>query len=320
MSALCLSRRSHGYAKMEAEDPEETSHRRAQFLIYKSLQKADSLTQRRRSPSSSCLKLRVFRLKIRIGRRLKRLRKSISLTLSAAAKGGVVCRQVSLQLKSWRRFLRGSSAVVPPLLNITAEARDSLKKSQSPENASQLKPLQVLLHFSLHKIYPNCAPTMIHQDRLRTRAPPRSPQSHTYKTSHVRKMCRIRVAPEMPKTKRADAEATVLDSPSKRRICLEKRYVAMRGGYVVYMEKKKKINYHNSIGQELNTIIPKGSSSKLEISKMAAEDLSGHGGNIVEQVNDDGRRRQAEQIPQLNGGGLLQPSQVGQAGVGECVF
>nr|GMD83049.1 hypothetical protein CCACVL1_16155 [Ipomoea batatas] len=76
------------------------------------------------------------------------------------------------------------------------------------------------------------------------------------------------------------------------------------------MEKKrKKINYHNSIGQELNTIIPKGSSGKLEISKMAAEDLRGHGGNIVEQVNDDGRRRQAEQIPQLNGGRLLQPSQ-----------
>nr|GMD83050.1 Os03g0570775 [Ipomoea batatas] len=161
-------------------------------------------------------------------------------TVKRGARSETALAMVSPPVKAKLRRRRRSMTAIPITTatmkelsvskhSITAEASDSLKKSQSPENASQLNPLQVLLHFSLHKIYPNCAPTMIHQDRLRTRAPPRSPQSHTYKTSHVRKMCRIRVAPEMPKTKRADAEATVLDSPSKRRICLEKRYVAMRG-------------------------------------------------------------------------------------------
>lgn len=53
---------------------------------------------------------------------------------------------------------------------------------------------------------------------------------------------------------------------------------------------------------------------------MATENLRRHGSNIVEQVNDDGRRRQPEEIPQFNGGGLLQPPQVRQGGVGECVF
>ena len=98
---MTLVRRSYGYSKMEKEDPEEVNHRRAQFLIYKLMEKADS----RRKPSF--LRLRICRLRVKIGRRLKRLRKSIA----AAAKVGVY-RQVLSQLKAWKRLLGGGETVV----------------------------------------------------------------------------------------------------------------------------------------------------------------------------------------------------------------
>ncbi|GAA0154424.1 hypothetical protein LIER_37875 [Lithospermum erythrorhizon] len=88
----------HGYSRME-EDHDEIQHRRAQFLIYKSFQKADSM----RKPSG--LKVKVCRLKIKIGRKLKRLRKSISLSISVA-KGGFY-KPVIDQIKILKRLLRG---------------------------------------------------------------------------------------------------------------------------------------------------------------------------------------------------------------------
>ncbi|WOH11728.1 hypothetical protein DCAR_0831219 [Daucus carota subsp. sativus] len=67
--------KSCGYSKMEREDPGEIQHRRAQFLIYKVLQQAATGSPKRRKLSH--LRLRTHRLKIRIGKTLKKLKKKI---------------------------------------------------------------------------------------------------------------------------------------------------------------------------------------------------------------------------------------------------
>ncbi|GMI91475.1 hypothetical protein like AT1G11655 [Hibiscus trionum] len=97
---MAVLRRSNGYSKVDKEDPEELIHRRAQFLIYKVMEQADC----RRKPSF--VRIRLCRLKVKIGRRLKKLRKSALVSISAARIG--VYKQVMNQLKTWRRlFNRG---------------------------------------------------------------------------------------------------------------------------------------------------------------------------------------------------------------------
>ncbi|KAK1368365.1 U5 small nuclear ribonucleoprotein helicase [Heracleum sosnowskyi] len=98
--ATNLSRRSNGYTKLEIEDPEETKHRLAQFLIYKVLQQAADSSPRRRK--RSWLRIRMCRLKIRIGKRMKKLRKGIVLSIGAA-KGGAQ-KQVISHMKTWKRL------------------------------------------------------------------------------------------------------------------------------------------------------------------------------------------------------------------------
>lgn len=71
-----------GYSKIDKEDPDEEKHRRAQFLIYKAMQQADFP---RRRPS--WFKVRATKLKIRIGRRLRRLRKRMLSIISNAEVG-----------------------------------------------------------------------------------------------------------------------------------------------------------------------------------------------------------------------------------------
>ncbi|RWV88978.1 hypothetical protein BHE74_00020438 [Ensete ventricosum] len=68
-------RTHHSYSRIDNEDAEERRHLKARFLIDKVLEEAES-EQRRRSSS----KLKVCRLKRRIGLRLKRLRVFISRT------------------------------------------------------------------------------------------------------------------------------------------------------------------------------------------------------------------------------------------------
>ncbi|KAF3639178.1 hypothetical protein BC332_33601 [Capsicum chinense] len=106
-----LSKQQHAYSKMEIDDPEEMQHRKAQFLIYKALKKSDSV---RKQP---WLKVRVCKLKIKIGRRLKRFRKSILLTFSVTRVG--VYKQFMSQLKSWKGLLKGRenmvSTTLPPM-------------------------------------------------------------------------------------------------------------------------------------------------------------------------------------------------------------
>ncbi|KAL3376058.1 hypothetical protein AABB24_002816 [Solanum stoloniferum] len=74
----CLSFRSYyAYSKIEKEDPKDMQHRRAHFLIYKSLKKSDSLSQ------PTWLKVKTSKLKIEIGGKLNKMRKSILLIFSS---------------------------------------------------------------------------------------------------------------------------------------------------------------------------------------------------------------------------------------------
>lgn len=112
MNSLLSKQQYYGYSKMEIDDPEEMQHRKAQFLIYKSLKKSDSV---RKQP---WLKVRVCKLKIKIGGRLKRFRKSILLTFSVTR--GRVYKQFMSQLKSWKGLLKGRettmvSNTLPPI-------------------------------------------------------------------------------------------------------------------------------------------------------------------------------------------------------------
>ncbi|GLU23296.1 hypothetical protein SLE2022_393160 [Rubroshorea leprosula] len=107
--ALC-SRRTYAYSRVDNEDPDEKIHRRAQFLIYKVLEQADS----RRKPSF--LRIRLCRLKVKIGRKLK-LRKSMVVSFCAARVR--VHKKILKQLKAWRLlFSRGgtNTATLPPPL------------------------------------------------------------------------------------------------------------------------------------------------------------------------------------------------------------
>ncbi|KAA8520057.1 hypothetical protein F0562_014269 [Nyssa sinensis] len=100
---MTLFTRPYAYSKLETEDPEETRHLRAQFLIYKVLEQADS---RRRQ---SCLRVRICKLKIKIGKRLKKLRRTMLSTMSAAKVR--IYKQAISQLKTLKRLLLGGEAM-----------------------------------------------------------------------------------------------------------------------------------------------------------------------------------------------------------------
>ncbi|CDP04388.1 unnamed protein product [Coffea canephora] len=102
---MSLLNRPFAYSKMDMEDPDEVRHRRAQFLIYKALQQADSPRKR-----PSWLKVKTNKLKIRIGRRFKRLRKSIFSTVYAAEVG--LHKQIISQLKAFKGLFRGQGASI----------------------------------------------------------------------------------------------------------------------------------------------------------------------------------------------------------------
>ncbi|KAL1196369.1 hypothetical protein V5N11_024037 [Cardamine amara subsp. amara] len=115
--ALMMKNNPHEYTKMEKEDPQELIHRRAQFLIQKVLERADIKTrhqhQRRRS-SGPLIMIRVVGIRMRIGKKLRKLRKSNSC----------VCKNlISRFLKSFKRFLCSSSSSrtisdLPPLFSL----------------------------------------------------------------------------------------------------------------------------------------------------------------------------------------------------------
>ncbi|KAI4365052.1 hypothetical protein MLD38_021072 [Melastoma candidum] len=91
---MALLNRQFAYAKIEAEDPEEIKHRKAQFLIWKTLEKADAISRTRRGSS---LQVRLCRLKVKIGKRLKKPRKRAA-AMFAAARVALV-KRISHQVK-----------------------------------------------------------------------------------------------------------------------------------------------------------------------------------------------------------------------------
>lgn len=106
-------RKRTGYSKIDKEDPEEVIHRRAQFLVYKVMQQAEY----RRRPSN--LKIRIRKLKVKFGIRLKKLRKSMLLNISAVRV--VVYKQVFRQLKTCKSlFGRGEEPL--PAFNLCSLA------------------------------------------------------------------------------------------------------------------------------------------------------------------------------------------------------
>ncbi|CAI0468275.1 unnamed protein product [Linum tenue] len=101
MSSKILNRPYGGgnYAKLDKEDPDEVFHRRAQFLIYKVMQRADDS----RRGASFC-QIKLCKLKVRIGKRLKKLRKGVVLSMSAARLR--IYRMIRIQ---WKRLFGGRS-------------------------------------------------------------------------------------------------------------------------------------------------------------------------------------------------------------------
>ncbi|KAF7840633.1 uncharacterized protein G2W53_002931 [Senna tora] len=84
-----------GYSKMEKEDQEEIIHRRAQFLIYKVLQQADFSGQRKKQ--SNLLGIRISKMKVKIGNRLRKMRKKM---------------MSHLRLSSWKRLFGAAGRLV----------------------------------------------------------------------------------------------------------------------------------------------------------------------------------------------------------------
>ncbi|KAK3433406.1 hypothetical protein EUGRSUZ_D01311 [Eucalyptus grandis] len=107
------SRGPYGYSKMEKEDPEEASHRRAQFLIYKALERADCESAQARRPSF--LRIRFCRLKMRVGKRLKRMRKGMLLTLSQSGVGAYKQKIVKQIKRSCMRLFRLGESTKPSI-------------------------------------------------------------------------------------------------------------------------------------------------------------------------------------------------------------
>ncbi|KMS96750.1 hypothetical protein BVRB_8g200540 [Beta vulgaris subsp. vulgaris] len=88
---------------MEKEDPEDKHHRKAQFLIYKTLKQVDQVIVKK-SSRPSWLRLRICKLKIRIGKKLLKLRKTILVNMVKTKMG--VCKHVMGHLKNFKRLFR----------------------------------------------------------------------------------------------------------------------------------------------------------------------------------------------------------------------
>ncbi|CAH2078327.1 unnamed protein product [Thlaspi arvense] len=112
---MAMKKNPNEYTKIEKEDPNEMIHRRAQFLIHKILQRADTETLRQQRKRSMLIKTSSFRvvgIRMKIGKKLRKLRKSCVM----ANKHGDL---LPCFLKSLRRYFFCSSprnvSDLPPL-------------------------------------------------------------------------------------------------------------------------------------------------------------------------------------------------------------
>ncbi|KAK9706430.1 hypothetical protein RND81_07G123900 [Saponaria officinalis] len=94
---------NNNYIVLAKEDPKEKSHREAQFLIYKTMKKIDQIV--RKKSSSSWLKLRICKLKVKIGKKLLLLKKTMLCNMSKT-KGGV-CKHIMGHFKGFKRLFNG---------------------------------------------------------------------------------------------------------------------------------------------------------------------------------------------------------------------
>ncbi|KAK1283605.1 hypothetical protein QJS10_CPB21g00929 [Acorus calamus] len=84
----CLERQCHSYTRLEKEDPDEVRHRKARFLIYKTLERAASPSHRRRR--RSCFRIKAIgKPVVAIGARLGRLWKGRLFSSGRGGGGGV---------------------------------------------------------------------------------------------------------------------------------------------------------------------------------------------------------------------------------------
>lgn len=58
--------------------------------------------------------------------------------------------------------------------------------------------------------------------------------------------------------------------------------------------------YHEAIGKDLDAIVAKRGGSKLKVTKVAGNDLGGHGHEIVDHVNNNSRSSKVEEELELN--------------------
>ncbi|CAA0396066.1 unnamed protein product [Arabidopsis thaliana] len=112
---MAMMKNPNQYSKIEKEDLNEIIHRRAQFLIHKILQRADIETLRQQQKRNTTIKLLSFRvvgIRMKIGKKLRKLRKSCVMV----DKNGDLIPRV---LKSLRRYFFCSSSRndsnLPPL-------------------------------------------------------------------------------------------------------------------------------------------------------------------------------------------------------------
>lgn len=130
---------AHSYSKMEKEEPEERIHRRAQFLIYKVLDQVEADYSRRRQ---SWLRLRISKLKVKIGTRLRRFRKKL-LSGASAPKSGF-----HAHLKAWRRLLCRATQPITFTTTLPPLFKWFINPHPNPNRFSKKKKLQ-LVNYSL---------------------------------------------------------------------------------------------------------------------------------------------------------------------------
>ncbi|KAI4371136.1 hypothetical protein MLD38_019402 [Melastoma candidum] len=97
---MALLRRQLAYAKIEAEDPEELKHRKARFLIYKALERAEAISR----PRQSFLGVRLYTTKAKIGKRLRKPGRRATRILAVAR--ATLFRKISRQFKYLEALVR----------------------------------------------------------------------------------------------------------------------------------------------------------------------------------------------------------------------
>lgn len=80
---------------------------------------------------------------------------------------------------------------------------------------------------------------------------------------------------------------------------------------------KRKWWYHEAVGEHLDAGVAEGGGGEFEVAEVAGEDLGGHGHEVVDEVDDDGRGGEEEEELQLDPGGGSHTVEEGYGVIGE---